>query len=121
MTHKHEEQIPVALESVLARLGELEVVLGRQVAPTLAAVRERLLAALAARQRGDLPASLSLIAEAMNRLSLLADGLDPAEAVLMRAVAESFRAALARRDEAEVQRNAAVMLERSGALPRAKK
>jgi len=41
MTHKHEEQIPVALESVLARLGELEVVLGRQVAPTLAAVRER--------------------------------------------------------------------------------
>ena len=121
MTHKHEEAIPIPLETVLTRLGELEIVLGQQVAPTLAAVRERLLAALAARARGDGPAALELIAVAIDRLSALSDELDPAEAVLMRAVAESFRVALARGDAAEARQSAAVMFERSGALSRAKK
>jgi hypothetical protein len=120
MAHKHEEAIPVPLETLVTRLGELAVVLGPQVRPTLAAVRERLLAAQAARQRGDAAAALNLMAAAIDSLTALAGELDPAEAVLMRAVAESFRAALARGDTAEARQRAAVMFERSGAVGRSK-
>ncbi len=55
MADKHEAEVPSALESVIALLGELETVFGAQVAPRLAAVRAALLAAMAARDRGDAP------------------------------------------------------------------
>ncbi len=118
MTHKHEEAVPTAIESVVARLGDLETVLGPAVRPVVDAVRTGLIAAMAARDRGDMPAAIVQIGGAMDRLSALADDLDPAEATLMRALAQNFRAALLRGDAAQAKQDAATMLERSGAATR---
>lgn len=118
MSHKHEEAIPVALESVVTRLGDLEVVLGAQAGPVVATVRSMLIAAMAARDRGDMPAVVGQIGQAMDRLAALADGLDPAEATMMRALAQNFRAALLRGDDAQAKQSAALMFEKSGAIPR---
>jgi hypothetical protein len=120
MAHKHEGEIPVAIESVVARLGDLEVVLGAHAAPVVAAVRSMLIAAMAARDRGDMRAAVAQIGEAMDRLSALADALDPAEATLMRALAQNFRAALLRGDDAQAKQSAACMFEKSGAIARKK-
>lgn len=106
---------------LVTRLGELEVVLGSAVGPELAAIRGTLVAALAARDRGDTPQAIVLIGTAMDRLSALADRLDPAEAVLMRALSATFRTALLRGDAAQVKQTTAVMFERSGAIERKKK
>jgi hypothetical protein len=107
--------IPLGIESVIARLGELEIVFGPQAKDVITAVRRTLVEALAARERGDHAGSVARIGAAMDRLAALADRLDPAEAVLMRTVAEQFRAALLRRDSAAARRTADVMFERSGA------
>ena len=122
MAHEPEPEIPAALETVITRLGDLEVVLGKQVAPVLAAVRTTLVAAMAARDRGDMPGAIAQIGQAMDRLAALADHLDPAEeAVLMRALAQNFRAALLRGDQAQAQQSAAAMFQKSGAVERRKK
>ena len=57
----------------------------------------------------------------MDRLAALADRLDPAEAMLMRALAQTFRAALLRGDEAAVKQSTAAMFEKSGAVERKNK
>lgn len=118
--HKHDEQVPAALEAVVERLGDLEVVIGAHAAPVVTAVRSLLITAMAARDRGDLPEVVARIGAAMDKLSALADGLDPAEAMLMRALAQNFRAALLRGDAARAKQDAAVMFEKSGAVPRKK-
>jgi hypothetical protein len=120
MPHKHVEEIPAALEDLVTRLGELEVVFGTHVGPALAQVRATLGAAVAARDHGDVPAAIEYIGQAMDRLSALADDLDPAEAALMRGIAHAFRTALLRGDHAEAKRSSAVMLEKSGAVERKK-
>jgi len=120
MSHKHEDAIPVALESVVSRLGDLEVVLGAQAGPVVATVRSMLIGAMAARDRGDMPAAVGQISEAMDRLATLAESLDPAEATMMRALAENFRVALLRGDDAQAQQSAALMFEKSGATRRKK-
>jgi hypothetical protein len=107
--------IPLAIDTVVSRLSELEIVFGPQAKGVINAVRTTLLEALAARQRGDAPASITKIGQAMDRLAGLAEHLDPAEGVLMRTVAEQFRAALLRYDTAEARQTADVMFERSGA------
>jgi len=66
-------------------------------------------------------AAIAHIGEAMDRLSALADGLDPGEATLMRALAQNFRAALLRGDAAQAKHSAATMLEKSGATTRQKR
>jgi hypothetical protein len=106
--------VPLAIGAVVARLGELEAVFGPSAKETLEAVRASLIAAMAARDRGDAEAATKCIGEGMNRLAGLADQLDPTEAVLMRVLAEQFRAALVRRDTSAAQRTADVMFERSG-------
>ena len=120
MADKHESAIPNALESVITGLGELEVVLGPQVRPALDAIRATLSAALAARDRGDVPGAFELIGQAMDRLTHLADHLDPAEGTLMRALAQAFRAALLRGDQAQAKQSAAAMFEKSGTVERKK-
>jgi hypothetical protein len=78
---------------------------------------ERLLReGLAARERGDTPATVQRIGQAMDRLAALASGADPAEGVLMRAVAERFRQALLRGALGEAKETAEVMRERSGSV-----
>jgi hypothetical protein len=120
MTHKHAPEIPLPLEALVTRLGDLASVLGSRGAPVLAAMRVNLIAAMAARDRGDPPAALEHIGRAMDELTGLADQLDPAEAVLMRALAQSFRSALLRGDAPRAKETAAVMLQKSGAVERKK-
>jgi len=120
MPHNPEPQIPVALESVVTHLGELEVVLGPHVAPTVSAVRAVLTSALAARDRGDIPGAIQQIRMAMDRLTALAAQLDPAEALVMRALVNRFGAALLRGDEDKVKQSATTMFRKSGAVERGK-
>src|SRR5690606_18640011 len=102
MSHAHEP--PPALETLLARLDELAVVVGPAAAPRLGAVREGLARALALRARGDVPAAMQAIAAAMQELAALASALDPAEAAVMRAVAAQFGAAAQRGATDEMER-----------------
>jgi hypothetical protein len=60
------------------------------------------------------------ISAAMQRLAGFADRLDPAEATLMRALVQTFRAALLRGNDADAKQTAAVMFEKSGARERKK-
>lgn len=110
-----------ALEDVLMRLDELQIVLGTTVAGTLAAIRSSLIEAVAARDRGDAQAAVGAIGKSMDRLSLLADDLDPAEGAMMRMVAQSFRTALLRGDYSHAKQTADVMMQKSGAVERKKK
>ena len=118
MAHKHEPEIPGDLETVVTRLRELELILGKEVGPVIAEVRSTLIAGMAARDRGDVPGAIAQIGQGMDRLASLADRLDPTEAVLMRALAQTFRAALLRGDEAAVKQSTAAMFEKSGAVER---
>lgn len=115
MADEEHAAVPLAIDTVVSRLGELEVVFGPQAKGTIDAVRANLLEAIGARDRGDGHASIAKIGQAMDRLAGLADRLDPAEAVLMRTVAEQFRAALLRHDTAHARESADVMFQRSGA------
>jgi hypothetical protein len=116
----HEPEIPTDLEMVVTRLRELEVVLGKEAEPVIAEVRSALIAAMAARDRGDVPDAMARIGHGMDCLATLADRLDANEAVLMRALAQTFRAALLRGDEATVKRSTEVMFKKSGAVGRKK-
>lgn len=120
MADKHDTDLTFPLEALVDGLAELTVVLGAEAAPVVAGIRETLMAALAARDRGDLPGAVARIGDAMQRLSALADHVDPADAGLMRALAASVRGALLRGDTAEARQRAAVMLEKSGAVERKK-
>ena len=117
---EHTEIELSALEDVLMRLDELQVVLGVAVAGTLGAIRASLIEAVAARDRGDTPAAVGAIGRAMDALSSLADSLDPDEGALMRMVAQSFRTALLRGDYAHAKQTADVMMQKSGAIERKK-
>lgn len=110
-----------ALEDVLLRLDELQIVLGAAVGGTLGAIRSSLIQAAAARDRGDTPAAVGAIGKAMDELSSLADNLDPDEGAMMRMVAQSFRTALLRGDYAHAKQTAGVMMQKSGAVERKKK
>jgi len=120
MTDKHDADTGFPLEKLIDGLAELTVVLGNQAAPVLAGIRDSMIAALAARDRGDVPGAVERIADAMQRLSALADQLDPAEAALMRTLAAGVRSALQRGDTADARQRADAMFARSGAVERKK-
>lgn len=119
MAHAHEP--PPVLETLITRLGELAVVVGPAAGPRLDAVRDGLTRALGSKARGDVPGAMQAIAAAMRELAAIAAALDPAEANVMRAVAEHFGAAMLRGETGEMQRTSEVMRERSGARPVEKK
>ncbi len=121
MAHKDEPEIPADIAAVVNRLDQLEIVLGTGVRPMLDSIKATLAAALAARERGDAPDALARIGQAMDRLSTLADQLDPAEATLMRALTQTFRAALLRGDAATAKQTTATMFDKSGAVERKRK
>src|SRR5207244_515958 len=75
-------------------LRELEVTVGRKARPVIGDVRNRLAEAAARRENGDLPAALSTIRSAMERLASLGNELDPVEGALRRAIAERLTQAL---------------------------
>ena len=113
MAHDHEP--PPVLQTLITSLDALAVVVGPAAAPRLGAVRDGLTRALALKSRGDVPAATQAIAAAMRELVEIAGALDPAEAGLMRAIAQQFATALARGEIAEMERTSELMRERSGA------
>lgn len=117
----HEFESPPALEMLVSRLGEMEVVLGQPAAARLGAVRAHLQRAVALRADGDPLAAAAAIRKAMEELATMASAVDPGEGVLMRAIVERFSAALLRGESGELERTADVMRERSGATKVAKK
>jgi hypothetical protein len=116
----HEFEPPPALEFLLTRLGEMEVVLG-PAAARLGAVRAHLERAVALRADGDSPGATAAIGRAMDELAAMFAAVDPAEAMLVRPVIERFGAALLRGEPGEMERAAEVMRQRSGATKVEKK
>jgi hypothetical protein len=117
----HDHTYPEALETLLTRLPELELVLGPSAKPGLQSVQLLLQEAVAARADGDVPRAMRRIANAMDMLAQLADTLDPHEAMLMRALSAQFRRALLRGDQSEVQRTSDAMREKSGTTVKSKR
>lgn len=119
MTDKHDDAgLLEGIEAVVDRLGGLELALGPSVRPLLSFVRDRLIAAMAARDRGDLPAAISCIGTAMDELAAYAGRLDPCEAGTMRDASQALQRALLRGDASAAKESAAVMFNRSGAVER---
>ncbi len=105
---------PDSFLQLIERLGELEVVIGPQARPVVAEVQTRLREAAAARERGDVPGALTIIAQAMERLATLAGSLDAAEGALMRAIAGSFAQALGAGDRGGARQAVDVMRSKAG-------
>ena len=95
-------------------LGELEVTIGERARPAVAELRQRLRAAVASRERGDLADSLEQLRGAMERLAAVAAELDPAEAALMRMVAQSFTEALKLGDRGAAKEAVKMMRHKAG-------
>lgn len=111
----HRERVPEPLDVLVGRLGELRVIFGDVGAATVAAVESDLRQAIAARDRGDRAASLTLISQGMGRLAQLADTMDPETGMAMRQVIGQFYAALSQGHAGDARRAADVMREKSGA------
>jgi orotidine-5'-phosphate decarboxylase len=82
--HSHLIDFPEAIEVLLARVGDLKIVLRAAAAPGVDRIAETLRAGLAARKRGDVPATVQRISQAMQEVAALAAHADPAEAAAMR-------------------------------------
>ena len=95
-------------------LGELEVTLGAHARSVVAEVREELRAAIASRERGDLPGSLALLRRAMERLAAMGSELDPEEGALMRMVARRFTEALTLGDKGTAKEAVNLMRHKAG-------
>ena len=95
-------------------LGELEVTIGERARPIVTELRQRLRAAVASRERGDLPGSLEQLRGAMERLAAIAGELDPEEGALMRMVAQRFTEALKLGDKGTAKEAVNLMRHRSG-------
>ena len=95
-------------------LGELEVTIGERARPAVAELRQRLRAAVASRERGDLAGSLEQFRGAMERLAAIAGELDPAEGAMMRMVAQRFTEALRHGDKGTAKEAVNLMRHRSG-------
>jgi hypothetical protein len=102
------------LERLARGIDELKTVLGAAAAPTVDRVKQHLIEAMAARDRGDRTATLAAIAGAMAELAGLADGLDPAEGAMMRALASGFVGGMARDDREAVERHLDLIQSRAG-------
>jgi hypothetical protein len=95
-------------------LGELEVTIGERARPAVVELRQRLRAAAASRERGDLPGSLEQLKSAMERLAAIAGELDPEEGALMRMVAQRFTEALKLGDKGTAKEVVNLMRHKSG-------
>jgi hypothetical protein len=119
--HSHLVEFPEALDVLASRMDELKIVLGPAAAPGVDQVAAHLRAGLAARDRGDVGAAMSRIGQAIDLLAGLASHADPAEAAMMRAVAEQFKQAIRRGALGTAKASADVMRERSGSIVHPKK
>jgi hypothetical protein len=105
---------PDSFLQLIDRLGELEVVIGPQARPAVAELRDKLREAGAARQRGDVPGALAIIAQSMERLAALAGSMDGEEGAMMRAISASFAQALGVGDQGAVKQALETMRTKAG-------
>ncbi len=105
---------PDSFLQLIDRLGELEVVIGPQARPAVAELRDKLREAAAARQRGDVPGALAIIAQSMERLAALAGSMDGQEGAMMRAISASFAQALGVGDKGAVKQALETMRTKAG-------
>lgn len=112
--HSHLISFPEALEVFFGRMHELKLLLDPREAGNVGQVETLLREALAARGRGDVPAAVARIGQAMDRLAALAGTGDPQEGAMMRAMAEHFRQALVRGAIGDAREAAETMRQRSG-------
>jgi len=112
--HSHLIEFPEALEAFFTRVGELKVVLGGAAAPGVDRLESVIQAALAARERGDVPVAVTKIVQAMELLADLAGASGAADAGALRGMAAAFRQALAHGALGEAKAAAETMREESG-------
>jgi hypothetical protein len=105
---------PEPLLRLADNLKELEVVVGDRARGVVAEVRQGLMEAIAARERGDLPNAIALIRAAMEKLAALGGSLDPAEGTMMREVAARFVRALNSGDENVTDETVKIMRRKAG-------
>ena len=103
-----------ALERFVGGIDELKTVLGVETAPIVDKAKRQLIAAMAARDRGDPNAALVALSEAMAALATLGDRLGGTEGAMMRAVTAAFIQGLARDDRDAVERHLAVIQSHAG-------
>ena len=96
------------------RLRELELSLGPKGRPLLAAVQARLAEAASMRANGNPTGALDALRGAMEQLAALAVTLDPAEGMLMGAIARRFSEALATGDKGTVMDAVNTMRHKAG-------
>ena len=103
---------------VFANLGEslrqMELMVGANSRPAIAAVREALARAAAKRQTGDPNGALQLIHQAMERIALLGAEMDSEEGAMMRFIAERFTQALSTGDKATAKEVVGMMRHKAG-------
>jgi hypothetical protein len=116
----HDLTYPEALETLLTRLPELEIILGPQAKGGLESVKLLLQEAVASRADGDVPRAMRSIGKAMDTLSQLANLLDPHEAMMMRMLAAQFRQALQGGNTGEARRVSEMIREKSGTTTKKK-
>ena len=103
-----------ALERFVGGIDELKTVLGADTAPVIDKVKHELIAAMAARDRGDRDAAVLSIARAMAELAALGDRLGGAEGAMMRAVTAALIEGLARDDREQIEQSLAVIQSNAG-------
>lgn len=89
-----------AIEGFLGRVDELKSVLGPASGARLERVRSQLVAALAERDKGDVPKAVMGVARAMADLAEIGDEIGAEEGAMMRALTGEFLKGLARGDDA---------------------
>jgi len=95
-------------------LRQLELIVGPNSRPAIAAVREGLARAAAKRQEGDPNGALLLIHQAMERIALLGAEMDSEEGATMRFIAERFTQALKAGDKTTAKEVVGMMRHRAG-------
>src|SRR5216683_4080037 len=93
-------------------LRELEVTIGPQARPVIAAVRTRIGEAAGLREQGNVSAAIVAIRDAMERLAALGSELDPAEGMLMKMLAERLAQALQTGDKGAAKESVNLMRHR---------
>jgi hypothetical protein len=102
------------IERFVGGIDELKTVLGPDAAPVVDKVKHELIAAMAARDRGERDAAVAALARGMAALAGLGDALGGAEGAMMRAVTAAFIQGLARDDREQVERSLAVIQANAG-------
>jgi|SRR6516164_1801991 hypothetical protein len=95
-------------------LKELELIIGGQARTVVENVRDSLLQAVAARDRGDLAGAIEQIRAAMERLAALSGSLDAQEGFIMREITARFVAALGSGDRSTAKETLNIIRHKAG-------